>query len=79
MPKCPKCGSEISYLVMWELEWVCYHVSLDKRGNLEFIKADYANAKDPKTEFLCPSCGEKLKIKSHEEAEMFLKGELFLH
>jgi len=66
MPRCPKCGEEISILLDWSRTWVLYY----------FNGEDYECAGESHTdnadEFACPKCGEVL-FYDGEEARKFLK------
>jgi len=69
MPRCPKCGKKIDYLVYWELNWDAYRFD-GEVGNL----IDSRPGPEDRTIFECPECGEEL-FTDIEEATEFLKKE----
>jgi len=74
MPKCPKCGAEIDYLIAYTTNLAEEDIfRVDKDGNAEYeeVGLDYW---DTDTSFSCPECGKELFHKE-EEAIRFLKGE----
>lgn len=74
MPKCPKCGAEIDYLVADRLTHIYQDVSLNHTGDLEYGDYNEGSAEnDEKEEFYCPECNA-LITSTYEGAIKFLKG-----
>jgi len=66
MPKCPKCGKVINWLINVESGWASYRFD----GNYEFEDFE---ADGNVNHFECPECGEVI-AQTEEEATKFLKG-----
>jgi uncharacterized protein (UPF0212 family) len=74
MPKCPKCGNEIDYLVCGCEEISTYIVRLNEsREALEWERVDCETLEDPDI-YTCPECGTEI-AHHYSEAVAFLKGE----
>jgi len=74
MPKCPKCGAEIDYLIAYVTNVAEEDIfRVDKDGNAEYeeVDVDYWGVE---TSFSCPECRETL-FTHEEDAKNFLKGE----
>jgi len=74
MPKCPKCGKKIDYLIYnaYELEKATFYVT---DTNTEYSNWDSLGFTYPNTtEYHCPECDELLFV-DEEEAEKFLRGD----
>ena len=75
MPKCPKCGKEIDYLVDYSPAWQKYEMRIDKNGDAHYEFVDDSLPIDTiDDEYECPECGEVL-FTDEEEAVKFLRGE----
>jgi hypothetical protein len=71
MPKCPKCGEEVSELFYKVIDGG--RVWLNDDGNIEYELASDTYGDEAKwLEFTCPECGEVL-FTSEEDAIEFLK------
>jgi len=72
MPKCPKCGEEISELFYKVID--NGRVWLNDKGEIEYELASdiYGDEQKSVGEFRCPECGEVLFASEHEAIE-FLK------
>jgi len=76
MPKCPKCGKEIDYLVDYSPAWQKYEMRIDKNGDAHYEFVDDSLPIDTiDDEYECPECSEVL-FTDEEEAVKFLKGEI---
>jgi DNA-directed RNA polymerase subunit RPC12/RpoP len=68
MPRCPKCGSEIDYLIEYSKEWRRYRVRLIG-DSIEYEETGDAVVIDH--EYVCPHCETTIAI-TEEEAKRFL-------
>jgi len=74
MPKCPKCGAEIDYLIAYTMNVAEEDIfRVDKNGDVEYeeVGFDYWGTD---TSFNCPECGAQL-FRREEDAKKFLLGE----
>lgn len=73
MPKCPKCGAEIDYLIADRLTHIYQEVSLNDEGDLEYGDYNDGSAEDDEKEkFYCPECNALISP-SYNGAVKFLK------
>jgi len=72
MPKCPKCGKEIYYLIYYAYELQKAYVGLDTSGNLEYGNWDSLGITKGEVEYRCPECNEVL-FHDQEEVKRFLE------
>jgi len=73
MPKCPKCGAEINYLVYSSIYKEEAFFSINEYGDTEYERLEEIEYM-PDSYYRCPKCGETLFL-DEEEAEKFLRGE----
>ena len=71
MPKCPKCGKVINWLINVESGWASYRFD----GNYYSYNYEFEDfeADGSVNYFECPECGEVI-AQTEEEAREFLKG-----
>lgn len=72
MPKCPKCGEELDYLLDYSKCEEVYEFSLKPDGEIQSEQVDRISEDTP-DDFECPECKEVLFTKE-EDAVKFLKG-----
>jgi hypothetical protein len=73
MSKCPECGNEIDYLMVYVVEMHEYTFMLMKEKQLDNVRYEETDAWiGDFMDFKCPECGKTL-FYSEEEAKMFLK------
>jgi len=74
MPKCPKCGAEIDYLIAYTTNVAEEDIfRVDKSGGVEYDEVGF-DYWDTSTTFSCPEC-EKILFRREEDAKKFLLGE----
>ena len=71
--KCPICNEEINRLELTARGVMCYHLSLDVDGDVQWEERQFV-PNEQINEFECPECGASLFHKE-SEAVAFLKGE----
>jgi len=70
VPRCPKCGAEIDYLLNYCMKTVTFIVELTD-GDLDYIKEDeYPDSTENR--YMCPVCGREL-FTNEEDAKAFLR------
>ena len=74
MPKCPKCGKEISYLIFDGCERMSATVELNSVGMVDYTGWDSFGF-DEDSKYKCPECRETL-FTDEEDAGAFLRGEM---
>jgi len=72
MPKCPKCGEEITYLNDYSKCEEVYEFSLKPDGEIQSEQVDRISGDTP-DDFECPEC-KKVLFTKEEDAVIFLKG-----
>ena len=72
MPKCPKCGKEISYLKEWDRGWEGFELRVDGEGIANYEKmGDFVYGDE--VQYDCPECHETLFYRE-DDAIKFLSG-----
>jgi DNA-directed RNA polymerase subunit RPC12/RpoP len=70
VPRCPRCGKEIDYLIEYSKEWRKYRVRL-VGDSIEYEEIGEAYVIDH--EYACPECDSTIAI-TEDGAKEFLKG-----